>query len=477
MISRRRFLQSSAALALVPLLPRVALSADLRIRPSWDTFCKGSSFAAYVNAVHLMRANKNDADPASWAYWVNVHQQYCPHGKPYFLAWHRGFLYRFEGWLRKVSGDSTMVVPYWDYYSTPQVPPEFLDTTSALYRKGRTGDDVTGALSLAPFDDSVVNFPRGQTNAFEPSVETQPHNPVHNLIGGAMASILSSPWDPLFWVHHANIDRLWAAWVAAGNGRQMPATSDSYWSGSFQYGAAIRSVPKVWTTSTTAYFGYQYDNQTMPSSLPPPPPSSSAVASSSAMTSSFALANTLPAKPATVQSTSLNASVPLVLDERSATVQLPLSAQDSRRVRSLMLAPAAGSTGQGPLRIVLDGVNLTSLGKKGGFFYKVYLNLPAQPGTTLPERAYLLGTLGAFEISVAQMQASMQGTGMSAMSAMHDVTEARLVFPATETLRRLWPTQLDTLSVSFVRVDGSRHPLRGRVIQVKNFRVEADPVT
>ena len=466
MISRRRFLQSSAALALVPLLPRVALSADLRIRPSWDTFCKGSSFDAYVNAVHLMRANKNEADPASWAYWANVHKQYCPHGKPYFLAWHRGFLYRFEGWLRKVSGDSTMVVPYWDYYTSPQVPPEFLDTTSALYRKGRTGDDVTGALSLAPFDDSVTNFQRGLPNAFEPSLESQPHNPVHNLIGGAMSSILISPWDPLFWVHHANIDRLWAAWVAAGNGRQMPPASNSYWSGSFQYGAAIRSVPRVWTTNTTTYFGYQYDNQTMPTSLPPP--------SSSGTASSFATASALPAKPATTQSASLNASTPLALDERSITVQLPLSAQDSRRVRSLMLAPTASSTQQGPVRVVLDGINLTSLGKKGGYFYKVYLNLPEQAGATLPERAYLLGTLGAFEISVAQMQASMQGAGMQGMASMHAAGEARLVFPATEALRRVWPTQLDTLSISFVRVDGRKHPLRGRVIQVKNFRVEAD---
>jgi tyrosinase len=470
MISRRRFLQSSATLALVPLLPRVALSADLRIRPSWDTFCKGSSFDAYVNAVHLMRANKNEADPASWAYWANTHQQYCPHGKPYFLAWHRGFVYRFEGWLRKVSGDSTMVVPYWDYYTSPQVPPEFLDTTSALYRKGRTGEDVSGALSLAPFDDSVVNFQRGQTNAFEPSLESQPHNPVHNLIGGAMSSILISPWDPLFWVHHANIDRLWAAWVAAGNGRQMPPASDSYWSGSFQYGAAIKSVPRVWTTSTTTYFGYQYDNQSMPTSLPPPPPPSS-----SGLASSFAMTSALPPRPATLRSTSLNASTPLALDERSMTVQLPLSVQDSRRVRSLMLAPAAAPTAPGPLRLVLDGVHVTSLGKKGGYFYKIYLNLPEQAAAGLPERAYLLGTLGAFEISVAQMQAGMKGTGMQGMPSMHDASEARLVFPATEALRRLWPTQLDALSISFVRVDGARHPVPGRVIQVKSFRVEADP--
>jgi len=283
-----------------------------------------------------------------------------------------------------------------------------------------------------------------------------------------MSSILISPWDPLFWVHHANIDRLWAAWVAAGNGRQMPPASNSYWSGSFQYGAAIKSVPRVWTTSTTTYFGYQYDNQSMPTSLPPP-------SSSSGLASSFAMTSALPPRPATLRSTSLNASTPLALDERSMTVQLPLSVQDSRRVRSLMLAPAAAPTVPGPLRLVLDGVDLTSLGKKGGYFYKIYLNLPEQAAAGLPERAYLLGTLGAFEISVAQMQAGMKGTGMQGMPSMHDASEARLVFPATEALRRVWPTQLDALSISFVRVDGARHPVPGRVIQVKSFRVEADP--
>jgi hypothetical protein len=66
----------------------------------------------------------------------------------------------------------------------------------------------------------------------------------------------------------------------------------------------------------------------------------------------------------------------------------------------------------------------------------------------------------------------MQGMAMNA-TPTHGV---RLVFPATEALRRIWPARLDRLSVSFVRVDGARNPARGEVVRVKAFRVEADPV-
>jgi tyrosinase len=478
MISRRRFLQSSLTVALVPLLPRVALSTDLRIRQNWDAFCTGPHYASLCKAVSLMRSNKNSSDPASWSYWPTVHGNFCPHGLPYFLAWHRGFLYRFEGWLRKVSGDPDLVLPYWNYYQNPQVPPEFLDPTVSLYRTGRTGSDVTGALSLAPFADTIINFQRGLTNAFEPTVESAPHNPVHNLIGGMMGSIKNSPWDPLFWVHHANIDRLWAAWINAGGGRKQPSATNSYWSGDFNYGPAIKAVPRVWTTTTTNYFGYTYDDLTMPSSLPSSPPPTT----STTLASTFSLAGTLPAKPAGIAGPPLGSSQPLALDENSLSVNVPLTAQDASRVRSAMLQPAtaAAASGEaGPVRVVLDGVHLTGLGEKGGYFYKVYINLPDGSSASGHERNFLLGMIGPFEIEVAQMKAAMNGKGMQGMQGMHasaGTKGARLVFPATDALRSIWPTNLDQLCVSFVRVNGSKRPTKGQTIRVDAFSVEADPV-
>lgn len=115
---------------------------------------------------------------------------------PYFLAWHRGYLYYFEQELRKMY--PALTVPYWDYYKYPRIPSEFTDpaTGNPLY-VSRTGTNVYNALTLAPFASTVINLQRGTSNAFETSIESQPHNPVHNLIGGEMAN-MTSPRDPIF---------------------------------------------------------------------------------------------------------------------------------------------------------------------------------------------------------------------------------------------------------------------------------------
>lgn len=50
------------------------------------------------------------------------------------------------------------------------------------------------------------------------------HGSPHNEIGGDMADTRYSPNLPEFWLHHANIDRVWAQWQAAGNGNAFGGT-------------------------------------------------------------------------------------------------------------------------------------------------------------------------------------------------------------------------------------------------------------
>lgn len=38
------------------------------------------------------------------------------------------------------------------------------------------------------------------------------HNGVHVWVGGTMGFISTAPADPIFWLHHANIDRIWDMW-------------------------------------------------------------------------------------------------------------------------------------------------------------------------------------------------------------------------------------------------------------------------
>ena len=51
----------------------------------------------------------------------------------------------------------------------------------------------------------------GSRRGFRAAVESTPHANPHNLLGGHIRSF-SSPADPLFWSHHAFIDKIWSAW-------------------------------------------------------------------------------------------------------------------------------------------------------------------------------------------------------------------------------------------------------------------------
>lgn len=457
MITRRQFLQASASMALVPFMPRdiMGTTTSLRTRPSWSSFRASTLYPAFLNAVRTMHADTDATKPGSWAYWVGVHGSFCPHGKPYFLAWHRGFLVRFEAQLRKAAGNSALVLPYWDYYNEPILPAEFQDPSSPLYLAGRTGNNVSAALSLTAFGGNLINFPRGWTDAFEPAVESAPHNPVHNLIGGAMNNVSISPRDPIFWLHHANIDRLWDAWVRAGAGRHMPSTTSSYWSGSFTYGAAVSGMPRV-NTYAPNILGYRYDVSVLPSSR----------LSLRTDTAQLASISDALVAPLPEQGPSLGGAGGLVLGSRSMRVRVALTPEGRNRVRSLVTS--APQTAGNALRIVLDGITLTPAGARGGYFYKILLNVPAQ-GLAQPEQTYLVGTLGPFEVSVAQHARAMASGGD--MTAMHG--PVRITLPAQQVLTRIWPAPLDELTLSFVReeADGASP---ADAIRIDRVWMEAD---
>jgi hypothetical protein len=45
-------------------------------------------------------------------------------------------------------------------------------------------------------------------------VEGYGHNYIHELVGGLMNRLTTAATDPIFWMHHANVDRVWATWHA-----------------------------------------------------------------------------------------------------------------------------------------------------------------------------------------------------------------------------------------------------------------------
>jgi tyrosinase len=167
----------------------------------------------------------------------------CKHGDPHFLSWHRWFLFYFEraveSHIKDALGAQRFALPYWDYTSdsipdTRILPPEFRvpqladGTPNALWYRFRNpcmsritnpapldGADVD---ILRAFDQRVTLATADNPLAFSPLFEDVPHGVVHVALGNTVdgdRGMSSVPWaarDPIFWLHHANLDRLWEVW-------------------------------------------------------------------------------------------------------------------------------------------------------------------------------------------------------------------------------------------------------------------------
>jgi tyrosinase len=73
-------------------------------------------------------------------------------------------------------------------------------------------DYVSFGSDMAPFHSKSAGFG---------ILEGQPHNNVHNCVGGLMEDMLS-PIDPIFFMHHSNIDRLWDVWTRKQQKLNLP---------------------------------------------------------------------------------------------------------------------------------------------------------------------------------------------------------------------------------------------------------------
>ena len=155
-------------------------------------------------------------------------------------------------------GPNTWALPYWNYFAPNQfqLPPAFNspdwpDGTGdnplfVIQRWGPNSDgnvfvpmdavnldamgdpDFTGVASGGSpgFGGVDTGFEHG--GQVHGGIETQPHDWVHGLVGGGDPNNQNNPGlmsdpdtaglDPIFWLHHANIDRLWEVW------RQNPPT-------------------------------------------------------------------------------------------------------------------------------------------------------------------------------------------------------------------------------------------------------------
>ena len=135
-----------------------------------------------------------------------------------FLAWHRRFIKLFED--RRQLVDTTVTLPYWDATSERAIPAA-LNEPELLARWSVTREwDPPKLASKA--DLAAVKQFSGSFTGFQTLIEGAIHSDTHNAVGGDMAGS-ASPTDPLFWLHHAFLDKTWAEWQASLNGKNPPS--------------------------------------------------------------------------------------------------------------------------------------------------------------------------------------------------------------------------------------------------------------
>lgn len=148
-----------------------------------------------------------------------VHQM---HGNPRFLPWHRIYLLRLEALLMMV--DPTVCLPYWKSSDEQAFPSWLLGFTPTVNLIGGP-HSVTrniGAFAILPNAAAVAGVLSNATfNSFAAGLEGI-HNSGHVWVGGSMGSIPTAPADPVFWMHHAEIDRIWAVWQGSHPGQNPP---------------------------------------------------------------------------------------------------------------------------------------------------------------------------------------------------------------------------------------------------------------
>lgn len=220
LISKRTFLAGvgvATAFAVAPALADDDGWGDLRVRRDFKDPAAKPDVEALAKGLGIMRKRK---DALSLEKQRLIHAgHYNQHGSWRFFPWHRAQLAHFESIIAKLSGRKNFALPYWDAQDDKFLPDILFKPGSPFYIAGRTATASTDyakerwnfsleGASIADDDfDNFVGKPDVAGRA-----EGYGHNSVHMITGGKMGDVETAPLDPLFWLHHCNVDRVWATW-------------------------------------------------------------------------------------------------------------------------------------------------------------------------------------------------------------------------------------------------------------------------
>ena len=281
-MNRRQFIILAHALGLSAWFGEMAFAqtTTIRTRKSATTSAAVVDIDTLRKGVEMLASNSASTQYKSWMYWANSHGtpdtvppsmanvwSQCHHGTPHFLTWHRAYVLFFESLIREITQQNDFAIPYWDWYGSNSIPKAFGDTTNsgkenALFhtpRSFRSRTLVRDALQQPTFE------------AFQNSLEGNPHGTVHVMVGGEMGAVDTSARDPVFWAHHTNIDRMWDVWLALDSSRKNP--TDANWlKQRFAFDVDGNKALIVSDMLSTNMLGYRYDSVAVTGPTDPTPP-------------------------------------------------------------------------------------------------------------------------------------------------------------------------------------------------------------
>jgi tyrosinase len=309
----------------------------IAIARQWDD-PRSLGYQSQVHGTFVDKADwpSRDGIPALW--------QECAHNHWFFLPWHRAYLIEFEAVVRdhisELGGPAAdWALPYWNYsdhaadprrltlplplqgdtlpagVEVPGVEPRadgtfpnplfnptrfgpdpasgtaWATATRALLRPHYANQQDTGRVS---FGGGVLEDPNNAALFHDSSAEigqldVQPHGSTHNEVGGAMGQFETAALDPVFWIHHCNVDRLWETYARdLGHGYPFEsgagagtAAEQSWLTQEFRF-RRIDGSTATWKAPDVldvGVLGYGYDTTAPPPlpAVPPPPPPGSEI--------------------------------------------------------------------------------------------------------------------------------------------------------------------------------------------------------
>tara|TARA_R110001583_G_scaffold184213_3_gene343369 strand:+ start:6383 stop:7927 length:1545 start_codon:yes stop_codon:yes gene_type:complete len=412
----------------------------------------------------------------------------CQHQTWYFIPWHRGYVWSIEGLVReeiiKQGGPADWAMPYWNYSDTqnPQarmLPPAFAAQTlpdnseNPLYVMQRYGlgtvpivlpaKDVTlealgqprftgiGAGALSGFGGLKTGF--SHSGRVSGRLENHPHNIVHVDVGGQQPNgdpgLMSDPdtagLDPIFWLHHANIDRLWMVWNGVSG--HLNPTDPAWLNGPMDRKFVMPTVegqdcfytPGEMQDTTAAPLDYIYDQQQKPANTmlmaaAKPVPQVGIQAKGKAMEDGKK-AELVGANAAKISLVGTGAKTSVKLDHALGSKV----AQGFKAMRTFAATPSPAAAPKAADQVLLNVENIRAA--KDAAVVDVYVNLPE--GAKPEDRLDLLaGTIGFFGVRKASLPDQPHG-GMG-ISEVFDITRIVESLEATGTL------STDNLSIDLI---------------------------